>query len=83
MFTFLTGEKKKVEKRKAKPWDKYTPGSKQWVDAHYKKTGGLEVSRQDVLMLMQDPEWRRERKKFFQEVRRLTQNMQKRSKLIQ
>lgn len=82
MFTFLLGEKKRVAKQKAKPWDKYVPGSKQWVDAHFTSSGALQVSRQDILILMQDAEWRRERKKFFQTMRRLVENVEKRSKSI-
>lgn len=82
MFTFLLGEKKRAEKQKARPWDKYAPGSAEWVNAHFTKSGALRVSREDMLVLMQDANWRRERKKFFQTMRRLVENVEKRSKSI-
>lgn len=42
----------------------YPVGSTEWIEAHKTKAGGYHVTAQDRHLLMQDPKWREEFRKY-------------------
>jgi hypothetical protein len=55
-----------MQQRRPAPWEKYPVGSKEWVEAHYSKAGGLAVTKHDLDLLHCNREWQAEYEQFIQ-----------------